>query len=76
VQYAVYRVDAGSGGCASPSSGADECLFSGTLVATTRETSFGLPSGGGTYRIAAAANYLDDQNGGDLMLLGPPVTVP
>jgi len=29
-----------------------------------------------TYRVAAAANYLDEQNGGDLMLVGPPVTAP
>ena len=30
----------------------------------------------GAMLVAAAANYLDEQNGGDLMLLGPPITVP
>jgi hypothetical protein len=76
VQYVVYRVDTGSGGCTAPLSGARECLFKGAVVATTRDTSFTLPSASGTYRIAAAANYRDEQNGSDLMLLGPPVTVP
>lgn len=76
VQYVVYRVDPASGGCTPPASGARECLFGGTAIGTTRETSFALPSTGGTYRIAAAANYLDEQNGSDLMLLGPPVTIP
>jgi hypothetical protein len=76
MQYVVYRVDGGSGGCTAPLAGASECLFKGAVVATTRSTSFALPSTGGTYRIAAAANYRDEQNGSDLMLLGPPVTVP
>lgn len=75
VQYVVYRVDADSGGCTAPSSGAHECLFRGTLVATTRDTSFAADRSA-TYRVGAAANYRDEQNGSDLMLIGPPVTVP
>ena len=76
LQYVVYRVDADTGGCAPPASGARECLFAGTAVATTRATSFRFPAVAATYRVAAAANYTDEQNGSDLMLLGPPVTVP
>jgi hypothetical protein len=75
VQYVVYRVDPDSGGCTAPTSGAHECLFAGTAVGVTRESTFRVQPGA-TYRVAAAANYLDEQNGGDLMLLGPPVTVP
>jgi hypothetical protein len=75
VQYVVYRVDQSTGGCTAPSSGAHECLFEGTQVGITRATTLAVPAGA-TYRVAAAANYLDELNGGDLMLIGPPVTVP
>ena len=75
VQYVVYRVDPSSAGCTPPQSGAHECLFAGTVVGTTRERTFRAEPGS-TYRVAAAANYLDVQNGGDLILLGPPITVP
>jgi hypothetical protein len=75
VQYAVYRVDADSGGCTAPPSGARQCLFEGTIVGITRATSLHVRPDA-SYRVAAAANYLDEQNGGDLMLLGPPITVP
>jgi hypothetical protein len=75
VQYVVYRVDAGSGGCTPPLSGAPECLFQGAVVAKTSEP-FALLIMRGTYRVAAAANYRNRLNGGDLMLIGPPVTVP
>jgi hypothetical protein len=44
-------------------------------VATTRDTSFAADRSA-TYRVGAAANYRDEQNGSDLMLIGPPVTVP
>jgi hypothetical protein len=75
VYYAVYRVDAESGGCTPPASGARQCLFEGTLVGTTRETSLRVQRNA-SYRVAAAANYTNEQNGGDLMLLGPPAAVP
>ncbi|HEY1512843.1 MAG TPA: glycosyltransferase family 39 protein [Gaiellaceae bacterium] len=75
VQYIVYRVDPSTGGCAPLTSGAPECLFSGTAVGMTRATSLDVQAGA-SYRVAAAANYLDEENGSDLMLLGPPVTVP
>ena len=75
MQYVVYRVDADSGGCTAPLSGARECLFQGAVVAKTTEP-FALLIVRGTYRIAAAANYRNRLNGGDLMLIGPPVTVP
>ena len=75
MQYVVYRVDADSGGCTAPLSGAYECLFQGAVVAKTTEP-FALLIAPGTYRVAAAANYRNRLNGGDLMLIGPPVTVP
>ena len=76
VHYIVYRVDASSGGCTTPSAGANECLFHGAVVAKTRDTSVELQTTGGTYRIAAAANYRNRLNGSDLMLIGPPVMQP
>ena len=52
LQYVVYRVDAGSGGCTAPTSGAHECLFAGSLWrrrATTISRAVGcdLPRRGG-----------------------------
>lgn len=76
VHYLVLRVDPATGGCTPPESGARECYLEGTPVTTTRATSVVVPKTSATYRVAAAANYLDEANGGDLMLLGPPVTVP
>jgi hypothetical protein len=35
-----------------------------------------VPQAAATYRVAAAANYNDEPNGGDLMLHGAPGTVP
>jgi hypothetical protein len=75
VHYLVLRVDPSTGGCMPPESGAPECFLEGSALATTRATSVVLPKGDATYRVAAAANYRDEPNGGDLMLLGPPVTV-
>jgi hypothetical protein len=75
VQYVVFRVDQSTGGCTAPSSGAHECLFEGTPFGITRASTLTVQAGA-TYRVAAAANYADEQNGSDLMLLGPPVTVP
>ena len=75
MHYVVYSVDADSGGCTAPLSGANECFFAGAVVAKTTEP-FALLIVHGTYRIAAAANYRNRLNGGDLMLIGPPVTVP
>jgi hypothetical protein len=76
VHYLVLRVDPATGGCTRPETGANECYLEGTPVATTRATSVEVPQAGATYRVAAAANYRDEPNGGDLMLLGAPVTVP
>jgi hypothetical protein len=76
VHYLVLRVDPTTGGCTRPETGANECYLEGTRVATTRATSVVVPQAAATYRVAAAANYIDEPNGGDLMLLGAPVTVP
>jgi hypothetical protein len=76
IYYVVFRVDRRSGGCTPPTAGARECLFAGSMVGTTRSTAFQVPSGRSTYRVGASANYVDAQNGADLFLLGPPVTVP
>jgi hypothetical protein len=75
VHYLVLRVDPATGGCMRPESGAVECYLEGTPLATTFRTSIAVPATPATYRVGAAANYRDDPNGGDLMLLGPPVAV-
>jgi hypothetical protein len=76
VHYLVFRANDTSGGCVAPTSGARECLLDMTTVGTTRATSMRVPRNAATYRVAAAANYLNQAIGGDLMLLGPPVSVP
>ena len=65
-----------SGGCTAPVRRRVECLFAGRRSSTNtprRSRGHAAPA---TYRIAAAANYRQTgSNGGDLMLLGPPVAV-
>jgi len=76
VHYLVLRVDPSTGGCTPPETGALECFLEGASLTTTFQTSIAVPATPATYRVAAAANYLDEPNGGDLLLLGPPVAVP
>ena len=57
--------------------GVTNCFYSGLLRATTRRTeAVGHPGPGTyTYRIAVAANWLDDPKMGDVFLVSAPVTV-
>jgi hypothetical protein len=55
--------------------GASDCWLEMPPAGVTRATRFvdRPPAGRWVYRVALAANWLDDVNGGDLMLLSPPV---
>jgi hypothetical protein len=75
VSYVVYRAKAGDG-CQNPPAGVRYCILDASQVTVTDATSTTIGAGGGTYRIAAAANSTKTLSAGDLMLLGPPVTVP
>jgi len=75
VQYVVFRAKRGTDGCELPTEGARECFLAGKPVAVTRKTQLDVPKRSAVYRIGLAANYADDLNGADLMLLGPPVPV-
>jgi hypothetical protein len=58
----------------TPTSGASDCRLEMQLLGTTRATSFvdKPPAGPWTYRIALTANWLNDQSGGDVLLLSAP----
>jgi hypothetical protein len=66
-----------SGGKANSSGGAANCFFDGRPQATIRTTAALDRPGRGTwtYRIAVAANWLDDPTMGDVFLVSAPVTV-
>ncbi len=54
------------------------CYLRSSPIGTTRETTFAdsaPPPGGQTYRIGIAANWLDDDQMGDVFAFSPPVTV-
>src|SRR5439155_21947879 len=55
-------------------SGASHCRLEMQLLGTTLATSFvhKPPAGPWTYRIALTANWLNDQNAGDVLLLSGP----
>jgi hypothetical protein len=75
--FLVYRAEKGDG-CTLPGAGAQECQLEMQFAGQTRGTSFeeGLARGRYWYRVALAANYLNDGNaGGDLMLLSHAVDV-
>jgi hypothetical protein len=75
--FLVYRAEKGDG-CTLPGAGAQECQLEMQFAGQTRGTSFeeGRARGRYWYRVALAANYLNDGNaGGDLMLLSHAVDV-
>lgn len=77
VWYVVLAVPTGTSGCTPPTQGVNECvLWTLTQVAVTRSTSALVPAGRATYRIGATVGYRDVPGTGDLILIGPPVTVP
>ena len=58
-----------------PPSGATQCSLSMELLGTTRKTSWidGSPPPGVKYRVGVAANWINDQTGGDVAVLSPAV---
>lgn len=77
VFYRVIRTnEAGSDTECGPKGDTVECSLVGAVLATTREPRYvdGSPPAGVVYRIGVAANYADDPEGGDVFVLGPPVS--
>ena len=70
--YVVYRA-ATPNTCEVPSAGAKECDLAMKAVGLTRGTSWvdHPPSGTHWYRIGLLANFRDEVDGSDLMLVGP-----
>ena len=58
--------------------GAAYCFLRSTHIGTTRETSFvdASPVPGATYRVGVGANWLNDENAGDVFDFCAPLTVP
>ena len=83
VFYVTLRTPGSTDVACLPSSGTTNCYFSGTTLRRgtalrrTRATSATdrPPPGTYTYRIAVAANWVDDPTMGDVFLVSPPVTV-
>jgi hypothetical protein len=72
--YRVYRT-AGAGTDTHCELSTDRCSLDMILLGTTRARSWvdGSPEPGVTYRIGVAANWVDDPEQGDVMLISPPV---
>jgi hypothetical protein len=63
--------------CLPPTGGASDCRLEMTLIGRTRGTSFYDPDklkGRWTYRIGIAANWVDDESLGDVMVVSEPTT--
>ena len=73
--YRVYRTVGTESDVVCVREGADRCRLNMVELGTTRERSFvdGSPEPGVTYRIGVAANWVDDPEQGDVMLVSPPV---
>jgi hypothetical protein len=73
--YRVYRTEGTGPDVVCERKGADRCYLDMVLLGTTRERSFvdRSPEPGVTYRIGVAANWVDDPEQGDVMLISPPV---
>jgi hypothetical protein len=77
VFYRVLRTKGTTDVACLPSSGTTNCYFSGQPLTTVRTNSFvdRPPPGRWTYRIAVAANWVDDPKMGDTFLVSAPVTL-
>jgi hypothetical protein len=74
--YRVYRTATpGEPDTGCVRRGADRCGLNMILLGTTRTPSFvdGSPEPGVVYRIGVAANWVDDPEQGDVILISPPV---
>jgi hypothetical protein len=77
VFYRLLRVRGPMDVLCQGANGTKNCFFAGRPLLTTRATAEidRPPPGTYTYRIAVAANWLDDPHMGDTFLVSPPVTV-
>ena len=73
--YRVYRTTGREADVGCRRVGADRCGLNMIVLATTRAKSFvdRSPEPGVTYRIGVAANWVNDSEQGDVMLISPPV---
>jgi hypothetical protein len=73
--YKVYRTEGDDSDVNCIPKGADRCGLNMIVLATTRGHSYvdRSPEPGVTYRIGVAANWVDDTEQGDVMLISPPV---
>jgi hypothetical protein len=84
---AEFRIPKGSPGnfplvrngirCDRPSGAASHCFIEMTQIAALRGNGFAetpVP-GRWTYRVGVAANWIDDEQAGDVMMISPPVTI-
>ena len=72
--YKVYRASAAFPDLVCEPRGVDRCELRAETLVTTREQEFvdPAPPPDATYRIGVAANWLDDENEGDVFALSPP----
>lgn len=79
VFYRVYRTAAGGEDVTcTDGGGTGECTLELLLLGTTREGRFrdGSPPPGSIYRVGRAANWRDDEAGGDVFAISPPLLDP
>jgi hypothetical protein len=84
---AEFRIPKGSPGnfplvrngirCDKPSGAASHCFIEMTQIAALRGNGFAETPAPGrwTYRVGVAANWIDDEQAGDVMMISPPVTI-
>jgi hypothetical protein len=72
--YKVYRASAAFPDLVCEPRGVDRCELRAETLLTTREQQYvdPAPPPDATYRIGVAANWLDDENEGDVFALSPP----
>jgi hypothetical protein len=73
--YRVYRTEGAGDDYGCRTEGVERCELRMILLGTTRERTFvdKSPEPGVTYRIGVAANWVDDPEQGDVMVISPPV---
>ncbi len=76
VFYRVLRTPGAEADAECTRDGVDWCRLQMLTLGTTREARFvdGSPPDGVTWRVAVATNYRDDEEGGDVFAVSPPVS--
>jgi hypothetical protein len=76
--YRVLRNDAPGSDVECRREGADRCELRMGVIGTTRERTFfdAAPVAGASYRVGVGANWLDDPEQGDIMVVTPAVVTP